>query len=159
MALALHATLCFEQSYTDVDGDSASGAELFALISALSGLPLDQGIAVTGAIDQFGRIQAIGGVNEKIEGFYEVCSRRGLTGMQGVLIPESNAAELMLEPGIVDAVREERFAVHTMRDFREGLELLTGQPAGSPNEPGTVLGRAAKRLRQLARVAQDQKGD
>ncbi len=155
--LALHATMCFEQSYSGIDGDSASGAELFALISALSGLPLDQGIAVTGAIDQFGRIQAIGGVNEKIEGFFEVCSRRGLTGMQGVLIPESNAGELMLDPRIVEAVREERFAIYTMRDFREGLEMLTGHPAGSAREEGSVLGRAAKRLRQLAGHAQSQK--
>jgi predicted ATP-dependent protease len=135
-SLALHATLCFEQSYSGVDGDSASSTELFALLSALSGVPIDQGIAVTGAIDQFGRIQAIGGVNEKIEGFFEVCSRQGLTGDQGVLIPSSNVPELMLAPEIVEAVREERFGIFAMEDYREirfagdsgdGMQLTGGQ--------------------------------
>jgi lon-related putative ATP-dependent protease len=128
--LALAATLAFEQSYDEVEGDSASSTELYALLSALSEQPLRQSIAVTGSVDQHGRIQAVGGVNEKIEGFYELCAASGLTGDQGVLIPFANLRNLMLREEVVAAAREGRFHVWSARTVNDGLELLTGLPAG-----------------------------
>ncbi|MCL4767573.1 MAG: Lon protease family protein [Hyphomicrobiaceae bacterium] len=132
--LALAATLVFEQSYGGVDGDSASSTELYALLSALSEVPVKQGHAVTGSVNQRGEVQAIGGVNEKIEGFYDVCKARGLTGGQGVLIPKSNVQHLMLREDVVEAVREGRFAVHAVGHIDEGMEILTGVKAGERGE-------------------------
>jgi predicted ATP-dependent protease len=128
--LALSASLAFEQHYEEVEGDSASSAELYALLSSLTGIPLEQGIAVTGSVNQRGEIQPIGGVNEKIEGFFDVCHARGLTGRQGVLIPEANVRHLMLREDVVEAVRAERFHVYAITTVDEGLALLTGREAG-----------------------------
>lgn len=153
--LSLKATLVFEQSYGGVEGDSASSAELFALLSAISGIPASQAIAVTGSVNQFGQIQAIGGVNEKIEGFFDVCSRRGLTGKQGVLIPAANVEHLMLRKDVVDAVANEKFHVFPIRTVDEGMEILTGLPAGEPDEnntypPGTVNAMIQQKLVKMA---------
>ena len=127
--LALAATLTFEQSYDEVEGDSASSTELYALLSALSGLPLDQGIAITGSVDQHGEVQAIGGATRKIEGFYAVCKAKGLTGRQGVIVPATNVQHLMLSDEVAQAVRRRRFHVWAVRSVDEGIELLTGRPA------------------------------
>jgi lon-related putative ATP-dependent protease len=149
--LSFSASLCFEQLYGGVDGDSASSAELYALLSAIGGLPLRQDLAVTGSVNQRGEIQAIGGVNEKIEGFFRTCRRIGLTGTQGVMIPASNVRHLALHPEVIDAVREGTFAVYPVRTVEEGLALLTGLPAGAPGEAGTVLGIVDAALLDMAR--------
>ena len=128
--LALAATLVFEQSYGGVDGDSASSAELYALLSALAEMPISQSFAVTGAVNQWGEVQAIGGVNEKIEGFFDLCASRTLDGTQGVLIPQSNIQHLMLREDIVTAVTEGKFRIHAVAHIDDGIELLTGKPAG-----------------------------
>jgi lon-related putative ATP-dependent protease len=153
--LSLSCRLVFEQSYGGIEGDSASSTELYAIISSLSGLPINQSIAVTGSVNQRGEVQAIGGVNEKIEGFYEVCKVKGLTGAQGVLIPESNVQNLMLKEEIVDAVRDKKFHVYPVRTIDEGIEILTGVKAGkrlhdSTFEEGTVNDRVDKRLKEMA---------
>jgi lon-related putative ATP-dependent protease len=135
--LSLSARLVFEQSYQGVEGDSASSTELYALISALSGLPLKQSIAVTGSVNQKGEVQAIGGVNEKIEGFFEVCKANGLTGNQGVMIPESNIQNLMLKEEIVDAVKNGKFHIYSAKTIDEGIETLSGTKAGKRLEDGT----------------------
>jgi lon-related putative ATP-dependent protease len=135
--LALSASICFEQSYAGVEGDSASAAELFGLLSSLAAVPLRQGIAVTGSINQRGQIQPIGGVNEKIEGFYEVCKAAGLNGEQGVLIPARNVQNLMLKQEVIDAVGSGRFHVWAIDHIDEGVEILTGMPAGVRGEDGT----------------------
>jgi predicted ATP-dependent protease len=124
------ATLGFEQSYSEIDGDSASCAEIYVILSALSGLPLRQDIAVTGSVNQNGEVQPIGGVNEKIEGFFDVCRARGLTGNQGVLIPASNVDDLMLRQEIVDKVARKKFHVWAVKSVDEGIEILTGLKAG-----------------------------
>jgi len=152
---SLHASLVFEQSYGGIDGDSASSAELYALLSALSGLPIKQGLAVTGSVNQTGEVQAIGGVNEKIEGFFETCAARGLTGDQGVLIPQSNVDHLMLRPDVVGAARARQFQVIPVVTIDEGIELLTGRPAGVRNDDGTfpdgsVNALVEARLREFA---------
>jgi lon-related putative ATP-dependent protease len=154
--LSLTASLVFEQSYGMVEGDSASAAELFALMSALSETPIRQCFAVTGSVDQLGRIQAIGGVNEKIEGYFDVCHARGLTGRQGVIIPAANVRHLMLRSDIVAAASAGQFRVIPIETVDQGLELLVGLPAGSVdiagNYPeGTVNRRVAARLAALAR--------
>lgn len=138
MPLSLSASLVFEQSYGPVEGDSASLAELCALLSALSGIPIRQSLAVTGSINQHGRVQAIGAVNEKIEGFFDVCNARGLTGEQGVLIPEANVKHLMLREDLLEAARAGRFRVWAVGTVDEAIELLTGVPAGEPDAQGTV---------------------
>lgn len=153
--LSLAARLVFEQNYAGVDGDSASSTELYAILSALSGLPIQQGIAVTGSVNQKGEVQAIGGVNEKIEGFFAICEAKGLTGRQGVMIPASNACNLMLKEQIVEAVKEGKFHIWPVRTIDEGIEILTGVPAGErlPDDhypENTVNGRVDKRLRDLA---------
>jgi lon-related putative ATP-dependent protease len=135
--LTLTAKLVFEQSYEGVEGDSASSAELYALLSALSGVPIKQGIAVTGSVNQHGEVQAIGGVNEKIEGFFDVCKIKGLTGEQGVLIPKSNVQNLMLREDIVEAVRAKKFHIWAVSTIDEGIEILTGVPAGSVGAMGS----------------------
>jgi lon-related putative ATP-dependent protease len=134
--LALSASIAFEQQYEEIEGDSASSAELYALLSALTGIPLAQGLAVTGSVNQRGEIQAVGGINEKIEGFFDVCRARGLTGRQGVLIPEANARHLMLREDVVEAVRADRFRIHTLATVDEGIELLTGRQAGDRGPDG-----------------------
>jgi lon-related putative ATP-dependent protease len=154
-ALALSARLVFEQNYDGVEGDSASSTELYALLSALSRYPIRQGIAVTGSVNQHGEVQAIGGVNEKIEGFFDVCHTKGLTGDQGVIIPASNARDLMLREDVVDAARDGRFHVWAVKTIDEGIEILTGVPAGQRREngkfpEGTVNARVELRLRELA---------
>jgi predicted ATP-dependent protease len=134
--LSLSASLVFEQSYGGVEGDSASSAELYALLSAISGLPIRQSLAVTGSVNQLGQVQAIGGVNEKIEGFFDVCEARGLTGDQGVLIPTSNVKNLMLRADVIEAVAAGRFYVYPVETIDQGMELLTGMPAGERDERG-----------------------
>ena len=148
--LTLSASLCFEQSYGGIDGDSASSTELYALLSRLADLPLRQDLAVTGAVNQEGEVQAIGGVNEKIEGFFDVCVRYGLTGQQGVLIPQANVRNLMLRHDVVEAIRAGRFHVYPITHIDQGLALLTGVPAGDPMTEGTVHYLVNARLRQLA---------
>ncbi len=135
-SLTLSANLVFEQSYAGVEGDSASSTELYALLSSLSGYPIKQGIAVTGSVDQHGRVQSIGGVNQKIEGFFDVCKAKGLTGDQGVIIPTSNLRHLMLRQDVVDAVTEGQFHIWSVQTVDEGIALLTGQEAGTPDEEG-----------------------
>ncbi|UCH74758.1 MAG: AAA family ATPase [Rhodospirillales bacterium] len=156
--LAVAASLVFEQSYGGVDGDSASSTELYALMSALSGAPIRQGFAVTGSVNQRGEVQAIGGVNEKIEGFFDVCKTRGLTGDQGVLIPASNVRHLMLRDDVVEACRSGAFAIYGVETIDQGLEILTGVPAGVPDEDGiypdgTINRMVADRLADLAEKA------
>ncbi|HHC71463.1 MAG TPA: ATP-dependent protease, partial [Thiotrichales bacterium] len=156
--LSLSASLVFEQSYGPVEGDSASVAELTALLSALAQAPVRQSLAVTGSINQYGEVQAIGGVNEKIEGFFDVCRTRGLEG-QGVIIPHANVRHLMLREDVVDAVREGRFHVYAVHTVDEAVELLTGLPAGERGEEGrfpegTLNQRVEGRLIQLAELRQ-----
>lgn len=153
--LAVAASICFEQSYGGVDGDSASSTELYGLLSSLSGLPIRQGIAVTGSVNQHGRIQPIGGVNEKIEGFYAVCKAFGLNGEQGVVIPVQNVKNLMLKPEVIAAVRDGRFHLWAVTTIDEGIEILTGVPAGERQADGSwpegsVNARVDQRLRQMA---------
>jgi predicted ATP-dependent protease len=144
--MSLYASLVFEQSYGGIEGDSASSAELYVLLSALAELPLRQDLAVTGSVDQHGMVQAIGGVNEKIEGFFDVCAARGLTGTQGVLIPESNAQHLMLRADVVAACAAGRFAVYPIRTIDQGVQLLTGSAAGERDADGTYPAGTVNRL-------------
>lgn len=137
MPLSLSAHITFEQNYSGIEGDSASSTELYCLLSALSGLPLNQGIAVTGSVDQFGTVQPIGGVNEKIEGFYEYCKISGLTGKQGVMIPDSNKRHLMLNPEIINAVKDGKFSIWSVGNIDEGIEILTGVEAGKELKDGS----------------------
>jgi predicted ATP-dependent protease len=134
--LSLAASLVFEQSYSGVDGDSASSAELYALLSALAGAPLKQSLAVTGSVNQHGQVQAIGGVNEKIEGFFDICQAIGLTGDQGVLIPAANVKHLMVREDVVAAVADGRFHIYPVAHIDEGIELLTGLAAGELGDDG-----------------------
>ncbi|MFA7203293.1 MAG: Lon-insertion domain-containing protein, partial [Candidatus Caldatribacteriota bacterium] len=128
--LTVSASICFEQSYAGVDGDSASSTEAYALISSITNIPLRQDIAVTGSVNQKGEIQAIGGVNQKIEGFYDVCVAKGLTGTQGVIIPEANISDLMLREHVVQAIKENKFHLFSVKTIDEGIEVLTGRKAG-----------------------------
>lgn len=153
--LSLSASLTFEQNYMEIDGDSASAAELYALLSSLSGLPVRQSIGVTGSINQHGEMQAVGGVTEKIEGFFQICRQRGLTGDQGVLIPQANVNNLMLHEEVIQAVQEERFNVWAADSVDEGMALLLGVPAGERDPsgrypPGTVHHRVQRALQRLA---------
>ena len=148
--LNLSASLTFEQSYSGVEGDSASSTELYVLLSALSRIPIRQDIAVTGSINQHGEIQAIGGVNEKIEGFYEICKMKGLTGFQGVMIPESNINNLLLDDEVINAVEEGRFHIYPVSTVDQGIEILSGIKAGSPEEEKTVYHEVYNRLKDLA---------
>lgn len=152
--LSMEATLVFEQSYGEIDGDSASSTELYALLSALSDVPIKQNLAVTGSVNQFGQIQAIGGVNEKIEGFFDICRMRGLTGTQGVLIPQTNVVNLMLRQDIVEACKSGMFHIYPVSTIDEGIEILTGLPAGESDADGnypenTINGKVQKRLNQF----------
>lgn len=156
--LSLNASLVFEQSYSGVEGDSASSAELYALMSALADIPIRQSFAVTGSVDQLGRVQAIGGVNEKIEGFFDTCTARGLTGEEGVLIPKTNVERLMLRRDVIEAVKARRFRIFAVETVDEGIEVLTGVPAGEADADGgypvgSVNGRIVARLAVFARKA------
>ncbi len=157
--LALSASIGFEQVYSGVEGDSASSTELYGLLSSLSGLPIKQGIAVTGSVNQHGLVQPIGGVNQKIEGFFAVCKSKGLTGEQGVIIPRSNQKSLMLKPEVVEAVAAGKFHVWSVATIDQGIEILTGVPAGEPDADGTwpegtVNALVDRRLRKFAETAQ-----
>jgi predicted ATP-dependent protease len=150
--LSLSCRVCFEQNYSGVDGDSASSTELYAVLSSLSETPIRQDIAVTGSINQMGEIQAIGGATYKIEGFFDLCNKRGLTGKQGVLIPEANVAELTLKDEVIAAVKEGVFHIYAINTVDEGIELLTGVPAGTKNEKGkypsdSIHGMVYKKLK------------
>ena len=158
--LSLRASLVFEQSYGGVEGDSASLAELAALLSAIAGVPLHQSVAVSGSVNQFGAVQAVGGINEKIEGFFDICVARGLSGEQGVLIPAANVADLMLRREVVDAARAGQFHIWAVSDVDEALELLTGLTAGKADEKGempagTFNARVAEGLARLAKMRRD----
>ncbi len=153
--LSLTASLVFEQSYGGVEGDSASSAELYALLSSIAEVPAKQSLAVTGSVNQFGRVQAIGGVNEKIEGFFDICNTRGLTGDQGVLIPDSNVQHLMLRDDVVQAVTEGKFHVYPIESIDQGIELLTDMSAGELDDDGaypedTINGKVQARLKKFA---------
>jgi len=150
--LSLSISITFEQNYSGIDGDSASSTELYAILSSLSGFPIDQGIAVTGSVNQKGAIQAIGGANQKIEGFFDVCQTRGLTGSQGVMIPKANVQNLMLKKEVVDAVENGDFHIYQVTTIEEGIQILTDKAAGTPDEQGnypkgTVFGNVQKKLR------------
>ncbi|NWF89951.1 MAG: AAA family ATPase [Ignavibacteriaceae bacterium] len=153
LPLSFNANLVFEQSYGTVDGDSASCAEIFALLSTLSGLPIKQSIAVTGSLNQKGDVQPIGGVNEKIEGFFDVCKANGLTGKQGVIIPTQNIQELMLRNDIIEAVTKGQFHIYAISRVEEGIEILTGRKAGNKTikgyEPGSVFDLVEKKIKDL----------
>jgi len=154
--LSLNISITFEQSYGGIDGDSASSTEAYAILSTLSGMPLKQSLAVTGSMNQKGEVQAIGGVNQKIEGFFDICKERGLVGDQGVLIPEANVEHLMLKPEVVNAVESGDFHIYPVSDISEGIELLTGHPAGDADEQGefpedSVFGAVRKRLEEYVK--------
>lgn len=158
--LALSASLVFEQSYGGIEGDSASSAELYALLSAIAEVPIKQSLAVTGSINQRGQVQPIGGANEKIEGFFDVCRAKGLTGDQGVLIPVANVKHLMLRPDVVQAVAEGQFHIYPVETIDQGIEILTDMPAGEPDDAGnypenSINGRVKARLAGLAQKQQE----
>ncbi len=157
--LCLTASICFEQLYNGVDGDSASSTELYGLLSSLSGIPINQSIAVTGSVNQKGEIQPIGGVNEKIEGFFQICKMRGLDGTHGVMIPIQNVDNLQLSDEIVDAVKNKKFHIYSISTIEEGIEVLTGVPAGKKDEnghfpAGTVNRLVYEKLKKYAKVGE-----
>ena len=159
--LAISASIALEQSYGYVDGDSASLGEACTLISALSKTPLKQCFAITGSINQFGEVQAVGGVNEKIEGFFRLCEARGLTGEQGAIIPQANVATLMLDEKVLQAVRAGQFHIYAVRQADEALSLLVGEPAGAPDDEGqfpegSVNARVVERLRVIAEMISEE---
>jgi lon-related putative ATP-dependent protease len=152
--LSVSASIAFEQSYSGVEGDSASSTEMYAILSSLSGVPLRQDIAVTGSVNQKGEVQPIGGVNEKVEGFYDVCKSKGLTGEQGVMIPHSNVQDLMLRKDVVQAIQEGKFHLWPVKTIAQGVEILTGISAGEQREDFTfpedsVFGKADAKLKEL----------
>ncbi|WZL72157.1 AAA family ATPase [Clostridiaceae bacterium 35-E11] len=162
--LALSANIVFEQLYSGVDGDSASSTELYALLSSLSNVPIKQSIAVTGSVNQRGKIQPIGGVNEKIEGFFKVCKLKGLTGQQGVMIPHQNVKNLMLNDEVIHAVKNELFHIYAIKSVEEGIEILTGMPAGTKDENGeypqnTIFYKVDKKLREFSKSEEEEKKD
>jgi ATP-dependent Lon protease len=158
--ITMSASICFEQSYSGVDGDSASSTEIYALLSSLSGIPLRQDIAVTGSVNQKGQVQPIGGVNEKIEGFFDVCRHKGFTGRQGVMIPAINAPDLMLRQDEDDAVAKGKFHIYAVKTIDAGIEVLTGQKAGRRlksgfYQKGTVHALVDETLRRYLRELRD----
>jgi predicted ATP-dependent protease len=162
--LTLSVSLAFEQSYEGVDGDSASSTELYAILSSLSGIPLRQNIAVTGSVNQMGEIQPIGGVNQKIEGMFDVCRAAGLTGDQGVMIPHQNVKNLMLREDVVEALRQGQFHIYSVKSIDEGIEVLTGIPAGArqPDDSypdGSISQLVDQRLRELNQSMRGYLGD
>ena len=152
--LSVHASICFEQSYGEIDGDSASSTEIYALLSALSGLPLRQDIAVTGSVNQMGQIQPVGGITEKVEGFFRICGKLGLTGRQGVIIPEQNVRNLVLSQEVCDAVGEGSFRVFPVKTIDDGMEILSGRNAGGKTDglfpEGSVNRMVEDRLKEMA---------
>ena len=157
--LSLTASVCFEQLYSGVDGDSASSTELYAILSSLAGLPINQAIAVTGSVNQKGEIQPIGGVNDKIEGFFQICKMRGLDGTHGVMIPQQNIRNLNLSNEIVQAVKEGKFHIYAISTIEEGIEILTGVPAGKKDSQGhfpagSVNALAYEKLKKYAQISQ-----
>ncbi len=157
--LSLDASLVFEQSYSELDGDSASSTELYCLMSAVGDIPLNQSIAVTGSVNQLGQVQAVGAVNDKIEGYFTVCQKQGLTGEQGVIIPYSTVHNLMLAPEVVEAVKSGQFHIYAVKTIDEGMEILTGKPAGTldrkDNYPAnSINGMIAKRLKEFFQKSQ-----
>jgi len=164
MALSLNASLVFEQSYGGVDGDSASSTELYALLSALAALPLRQDVAVTGSVNQLGVVQAIGGANEKIEGYFDICAARGLTGTQGVMIPASNTQHLMLRSDVIAACAKGEFSIWPIETIDEGIALLTGHPVGERDvegayPEGSVNRAVVDRLHLFAKARKDADDD
>ena len=160
--LSLTASLCFEQLYNGVDGDSASSTELYAILSSLSDIPIKQSIAVTGSVDQKGHIQPIGGINEKIEGFYQVCKQRGLNGEHGVVMPIQNVKNLNLSDEVINSVKEGKFHIYAISSIDEGIEILTGVPAGKKNKEGkfpagTIKYLAYEKLKRYAENAKENK--
>ena len=160
--LNVRSTIGFEQTYEDVEGDSASSAELYVLLSSLSGLPINQGIAVTGSVNQRGEIQTIGGATYKIEGFFDVCKAKGLTGKQGVIVPRDNIKNLVLREDVT-AVRDGKFTVYAVKSVEEGIEILTGVPAGEPDDEdaypeGTVNYHIVQNLEHLAAKSRELMG-
>jgi predicted ATP-dependent protease len=157
-ALSFSSRICFEQSYNGVDGDSASSTETYALISSLSGIPIKQNLAVTGSMNQKGKIQPIGGVSYKIEGFFEVCKARGLNGKQGVIIPKQNEKDLTLKDEVIEAVKNGKFHIYSITDIDDGIELLMGKKAGEINTKGnyprgSVHYAVMKRLKKYNEIA------
>jgi predicted ATP-dependent protease len=155
--LSFSASLVFEQSYGGVDGDSASSTELYVLLSAIAGVPLRQDLAVTGSINQHGEVQAIGGVNQKIEGFFDICKKRGLTGNQGVLIPSANIKHLMLRRDVIEAVEAAQFHIYPVSHIDQGIEILTGIKAGEKDENGafpldSINGMVKQKLETMAKT-------
>jgi lon-related putative ATP-dependent protease len=153
--LVMSASITFEQSYGGVDGDSASSAEVYGILSSLTGIPINQEIAVTGSVNQKGEIQPIGGANEKIEGFYDVCRSRGLSGKQGVIIPRQNVQDLLLRPDVTQAIKDRKFHIWPVKRITDGIEILTGHPGGKHLKggkftPGSIFAMADDRLRQMA---------
>ena len=160
--ISLSASITFEQLYEMIEGDSATCAELYALLSSISGVPLKQSFAVTGSMDQNGDVQPIGGVNQKIEGFFELCKMRGLDGSHGVIIPGRNMKHLVLREEVIDAVREGKFSIYTIDRMEEGLEILTGMSAGELDEngtypEGTINYLVAKRLTEIGEALEKKK--
>jgi len=154
--LSLSASICFEQNYEPIDGDSASSAELYTLLSSLSGVPIRQSLAVTGSVNQRGEIQAVGAVTAKVESFFRLCEARGLDGHQGVLIPRANIRNLMLREEVVAAVKAGRFHIYAISSVDEGIELLTGLPAGRPDRDNRYLeGTINARVSQMLRLYSD----
>src|SRR3984885_55344 len=153
--IAMSASICFEQSYSGIDGDSASSTELYALMSALSGVPIRQDLAVTGSVDQYGTVQAIGGVNQKVEGFYRVCKAIGLTGSQGVMVPRTNVSNLMLDPETTGAIERGEFHIYPIDSIDRGIETLTGVRAGTVDQPGTINFLVDQRLKRMADILRD----
>jgi len=162
--LSLSASICFEQLYDGVEGDSASSTELYALLSSLSDIPIKQYIAVTGSVNQKGEIQPIGGVNEKIEGFFQTCKARGLKGNEGVMIPHQNVVNLMLNDEVVEAVKQGKFHIYPVKTIEEGIEILTDVPAGEMDEhgyypEGTVYYKVQKKIEKYARIVEEFDGE
>jgi len=154
--LSLSISICFEQSYEGIDGDSASSTELYAILSSLSERPIKQGIAVTGSVNQNGEIQAIGGINRKIEGFFDICRLKGITGDQGVLVPRSNLRNLMLRRDVVEAVEQGKFCIYAVSTIDEGIEVLTDTPAGQRDSEGhypatSINGMVEKQLEEYSK--------
>lgn len=157
--LSLTASICFEQLYGGVDGDSASSTELYAILSSLSDIAINQSIAVTGSVNQKGEIQPIGGVNEKIEGFYQICKMRGLNGENGVIIPIQNVRSLHLSDEIIDVVKKGKFHIYAVSTIDEGIEILTGVPAGKKDKNrnfpfGTINYLAKEKLKRYSKLSQ-----
>ena len=158
--LSLTASICFEQLYNGVDGDSASSTELYAILSSLSGIPINQSMAVTGSVNQKGEIQPIGGVNDKIEGFFQVCKMRGLDGNHGVMIPVQNVQNLSLSDEIIEAVKNKKFHIYAISTIEEGIEILTGVPAGKKDAnghfpAGSINYLAYEKLKKYAKLSKD----